>query len=142
MPRLTRCALRPSTSYDIPLCFFCDLAGNDLREVMTFTVDERVRLCATLTKDTLMLGKLTKGDMIAMEAKYHPACLLAFYRKAALVHTDRNVEISDAVTPLVNAESLALAEVIAYMKDMRLVKVTPFSNLVSFVIYIVITLKN
>ena len=80
---------------------------------MTFTVDEHVRLCATLTNDTLMLGKLTEGDMIAMESKYHPACLLAFYRKATPVHVENNVEISDAVTPLVNAESLALAEVVA-----------------------------
>jgi hypothetical protein len=36
---------------------------------MTLTVDEHVHLIATLTKNTLILGKLTKGDMIAMESK-------------------------------------------------------------------------
>ena len=51
---------------------------------MTFTVDEPVRLCATLTNDTLMLfNKLTKGDMIAMESKYRPACLLASGRSGS-----------------------------------------------------------
>jgi hypothetical protein len=63
--------------------------------------------------------------MIAMESKYHPACILSFYRKAAAVQNEINVEMDDAVSPHVNAESLALAEVIAYMEDMRLVEVTP-----------------
>jgi hypothetical protein len=71
---------------------------------LTFAIDERVRLCATLTNDTLMLGKLAQGDMIAMESKYHPACILSFYRKAAAVQTEINVEMNDAVSPHVNAE--------------------------------------
>jgi hypothetical protein len=51
-----------------------------------------------------------------MESKYHPACILSFYRKAAAVQTEINVEMNDAVSPHVNAESLVLAEVIAYRK--------------------------
>jgi hypothetical protein len=125
MPRLTRNASKSSAADDMSVCFFCGLPGADLRQVMTFAVDERVRQCATLTNDTLMLGKLAQGDMIAMESKYHPACILSFYRKAAAVQTEINVEMDDAVSPHVNAESLALAEVIAYMEDMRLVEVTP-----------------
>ena len=34
-----------STQLDLA-CFFCDLPGTDLRQVMTFAVDDRVRKCA------------------------------------------------------------------------------------------------
>ena len=42
-PRLTRSALNvPSTSTE-SICFFCDAGGSDLRQVLTFAVDEKVR---------------------------------------------------------------------------------------------------
>jgi hypothetical protein len=52
IPRLTRRALRPSSSYDSLLCFFCGILWNDLRQVITFTVDERVRSGAAVTNHT------------------------------------------------------------------------------------------
>ncbi len=66
-------------------------AGNDgLHEVTTFQVDQRVRECAELTGDSMLLAKLFAGDMVALEAKYHSKCLLALYHRAEKVHTERS----------------------------------------------------
>ena len=62
------------------VCFFCDKPGDNLRQVMTFQLDERVRKCASLIGDNVLLGKLMAGDLVALEAKYHPGCLLSLYR--------------------------------------------------------------
>ena len=60
------------------LVFFCgQAAGTDgLHEVTTFQVDQRVRKNAELTGDSWLLAKLSLGDMVALEAKYHTKCLL------------------------------------------------------------------
>jgi len=43
---------------DNDACFFCDLSGSDLRQVMTYEVDKRVRQCAALLEDHLLISKL------------------------------------------------------------------------------------
>jgi len=94
---------------------------------MTFSVDSKVRQCATLINDNILLGKLAGGDLIAAEAKYHPTCLLSLYRKIACAHADAdesNLD-DDSVAINVNSESLALAELIAYMENIKIIESTP-----------------
>ena len=57
-------------------CFFCDqpAAINEMREVQTFGLEAQVRSAAVLLNDTGLLAKLSSGDMIALEAKYHLKC--------------------------------------------------------------------
>ena len=43
-------------------CFFCDETEDDLRQVMTFQLDERVRQCASIVNDCILSGKLAGGD--------------------------------------------------------------------------------
>jgi hypothetical protein len=108
-------------------CFFCNKPGNDLRQVMTWTVNEQVRKCAFIVQDSLLLSKLARGDMIAQEAKYHPVCLLALYRTAAqrqAIQLDANIGSSKQRSEM-NVESVALAELIAYMEDVRSSELTP-----------------
>jgi hypothetical protein len=108
-------------------CFFCNKPGNDLRQVMTWTVNEQVRKCAFIVQDSLLLSKLARGDMIAQEAKYHPVCLLALYRTAAqrqAIQFDANIGSSKQRSEM-NVESVALAELIAYMEDVRSSELTP-----------------
>ena len=83
--RITRGLSGSQSVYLSTVCFFCEKGGSDLRQVMTTKVDERVRKCAHLLADSLLLGKLSAGDMIATEAKYHPGCLLALYDRASHV---------------------------------------------------------
>jgi len=67
--------------------------------------------------------------LIAAEAKYHPTCLLSLYRKAVRVHADVDESnlVDDSVVINVNSESLALAlaELIAYIEDIKTIEFTP-----------------
>ena len=64
------------------VCFFCDEKGSDdLHDASTFTVDMKVRDCAMLLRDADLIRKLSGGDMIAQEAKYHTKCLVALHNR-------------------------------------------------------------
>ena len=65
------------------VCFFCGKAdqGSNLRQAMTVKLDQRVRQGASLLCDETLLAKLSEGDMVATEAKYHNTCLCSFYKK-------------------------------------------------------------
>ena len=67
-------------------CFFCEQpAGADsLRKAATFQMDRRVRACATLLGDTELLGRLSGGDMTALDAHYHPRGLIGLYNRCLL----------------------------------------------------------
>ena len=59
-------------------CFFCGKSGTEtLHEVATFQVDTRVRKCAAQVGDNELMARLSMGDMVVLEAKYHSKCLLA-----------------------------------------------------------------
>ena len=71
---------RSLTPFDpkILQCFFCeknDFASN-LRLASTLELDKQVRDCTILLNDTKLITKLSTGDLIAIEAKYHAACLV------------------------------------------------------------------
>ena len=106
-------------------CFFCDKPGDELHQVMTFRLDQRVRKCASVTGDSQLLGKLVVGDMIATEAKYHPGCLLSLYRRASLMQSSGSEDTDASSITVPNSESLALAEVIAYIEDTNCSGETP-----------------
>ena len=79
--------LKPSHKPGEELCFFCgEKGGTDgLHKAVTFQVNHRVRKSAELTGDNFLLAKLSLGDMVALEAKYHTKCLLALYNNARKV---------------------------------------------------------
>ena len=73
----------PSISHQgaekIPMCFFCDApVEQDYHKAATKKLDINVRKMATELKDTLLLAKLSSGDMIATDAVYHKHCLTGF----------------------------------------------------------------
>ena len=141
VPRITRS--QSSTSLPIhstsrfadASCFFCNSAGTDLRQVMTFEVDEKVRKCASVLSDSVLLSKLAVGDMIALEAKYHPSCLLGLYYKAnqfernlhplSVDADDDDVSVTGMADSGFDIESLALAEVISFMEDTAISETAP-----------------
>ena len=96
------------------ICIFCDQpAGSEgLHNASTYEIDKRVRQHALDLQDTLLLAKLATGDMIAIEAKYHKSCLTALYNRARAVasSTSGNNQCN-------NLDSVALAELAAYMED-------------------------
>ena len=64
------------------VCFICDKDEEELHEITTFRTDLRVRRCADILADTDLIGKLSRGDLVAQEAKYHNNCLTKLYKKA------------------------------------------------------------
>ncbi len=67
-----------------PICFFCDKDDNDnpLHQVRTLGLDKQVREAAELLLDEKLLAKLSEGDLVATEARYHKSCLNAVNNKA------------------------------------------------------------
>ena len=43
-------------------CFFCNKPGDVLCQFITFQLDQRVRKCASVIGDTVLMGKLVTGD--------------------------------------------------------------------------------
>ena len=65
-------------------CFLYDKPAKlgDLRHASTFGVDSKIRTAALQLNDTHLLAKLSEGDVIALELKYHLNCLVALYIQA------------------------------------------------------------
>ena len=99
-------------------CFFCgqSAGSDDLHEASTFQIDRRVRESATLVEDTLLLEKLSMGDMVALEAKYHTKCLLALYNHARKVKTDAQQE-TDREREI---SGIVFAELVMYIEETSL----------------------
>ena len=99
-----------------PKCFFCSQqeTKEKLCEVCTFQVDYRVRKCAHDLQDENLLAKLSAGDLIAQEAKYHAKCLTNLYNRAcAKVSQDQDAS-DDQI-----CKGIALAELISYTEEKR-----------------------
>ena len=97
---------------DEPACFFFfhDTTGN-LTKVETMSLDSRVRRIAEELRDTKLLAKLLGGDMVAIDAQYHLRCLAAFYGRGR-----SRKRRSNEAPHHINAETLAFAEVVSYIK--------------------------
>ena len=59
-------------------CIYCERTDGALHECSTFQFDQNLKDMATAMHDTVLLGKLCSGDVIAQESKYHLDCLTAF----------------------------------------------------------------
>ena len=94
-------------------CFLCDgPAGSaGLHQSSTSDIDARVRRCAIELEDTALLAKLSPGDMVALEAKYHRNCLVKLYNRARAADTTGADDDPDA-----NLHGIAFAELVAYME--------------------------
>ena len=100
-----------------PLLYaFCDEMGNkqELKKASTFVVDKRVRDCAYLIGDKRLLCKRSLGDMVAIDAIYHCACLIRFYRKEKSVGCDMTESYK---TQVIRAH--VLNELLDYIEDKR-----------------------
>ena len=100
------------------LCFFCGNGASDkkqLHDVATFGLDKRVRESALELQDEKLLAKLSAGDLVAQEAKYHASCLVALYNNA---HTSAQKAAQDSNDTIMHG--IALAELLNYIEDARL----------------------
>ena len=59
-------------------CIFCDVDSGQLHNCSTMELDKELREMATELQDSLLLSKISGGDIIAIEAKYHINCLVSY----------------------------------------------------------------
>lgn len=101
---------------DQNVCVFCNEQGNDLHQVVTLEVDKDVKGMAVQTQDSQLIAKLAGGDMVAIEAKYHSKCMLAYKRKyTAYVKSCNKIETSTNDDSA--AEARTFAELISFMES-------------------------
>ena len=74
--------------------FFCDQIDDavNLHQCQTLLLDKCVRKMAQELVDTKLLAKLSEGDMIATEAKYHCNCLSRLYNAYLDHNTKKSAE--------------------------------------------------
>ena len=83
--------------------------------VSTTNLDRNVSKCTMELQDTVLLAmKLAAADMISQNAVYHRTCLVALYNRA--IARARNID-KDKNQGQQRIKDIALAELIAYMKD-------------------------
>ncbi|KAJ8891532.1 hypothetical protein PR048_004060 [Dryococelus australis] len=73
----------PATAKETTCCFCNAVASREgLHDSATFELDARVRPCTRLVAYNDLLGRLSAGDLVALEAKYHTSRLVQLYNKA------------------------------------------------------------
>ena len=96
-------------------CFFCEETSGELHRASTLNLDENVRESARILNDTLLLGKLSDGDMVARDAMYHTQCLSKLYKRAAREKNQSVIPIDkDSI-----CQSIALAELVSFLEECR-----------------------
>ena len=63
-------------------CFFRNKPVPDENLKNVRKKDSRVRECAKTLQDTALLAKLSAGDLVALEAKYHAKCLFCIVQQS------------------------------------------------------------
>ncbi|CAC5399802.1 unnamed protein product [Mytilus coruscus] len=80
--KITRQSIGCSTLTMTHDCFFCGESSGELHKVATFGIDSNVRKYSLEVQDTVLLAKLSAGDMISQEAMYHKRCYSNLFNKA------------------------------------------------------------
>lgn len=104
----------------LTICFLCEKhdSSSTLRQAMTMKLNERLNRCATTLEDGKLLAKLSAGDVVAQELKYHPACLTALYNRER-AHMRILQSEQSSTDSLDKFYPLAFSELIIYIMDMK-----------------------
>ena len=109
-------------SADIPKveCFFCEEEDDisNMQEGMTERLNEHLNQCARTLNDGKLLAKLSAGDVVALEIKYHLRCLQKLYNaeRAYL----NSLEKADGSDPGKDLYPVAFSELLIYIMDSKI----------------------
>ena len=98
------------------VCFFCgEASGNSgMHEAATFEIDKQVLACAVQLEDSELLAKLSTGDMVALEAKYHSKCLVGLYNRARMIKSEGgNIDKPNEIS------AIAFTELVMYIEEVH-----------------------
>lgn len=99
-------------------CFFCEEydSPENLHCASTLEVTKNVRNCAVLLNDNKLIEKLSLGNSVALDAKYHTNCLINLYNRAGPLKNHTSKADPDSESSF-NHDELAFAEVIGYIEE-------------------------
>lgn len=69
---------RVSCIPDKEACIFCSQVAGKLHQCSTMRLDNELRKMAMEMQDTMLLAKISSGDLVAIEANYHFNCLSSY----------------------------------------------------------------
>ena len=96
-------------------CIFCDSELGQLHNCSTMELDQELRQMATELQDTSLLSRISGGDLIAIEAKYHIHCLVAYKNRYRSAQRACASESSNTTEENV-LRARAFAELISYIE--------------------------
>ena len=95
-------------------CFLCNNSTTEqLYLVTSLEMDKKIRDSAAEMLDERLIAKLSEGDLIATESKYHKTCLAEFYNKVRKVSPKMSTEEQEKEI----VEGIVIAEIEHYMKS-------------------------
>ena len=114
-------------------CFFCnELQSSDPKEILhearTENIDTWVRECASILQDKYLIGKLSEGDMHALDAKYHKSCMTNLHNRMKKKKRQENAKDSGEAL-----EGLVMGELVTYINSFRGQEVMPIFKLSNLV---------
>ena len=74
-------------------CLFCQKEEGKLHEVRTLGADATIRQMARELKEQDLMARIEGGDLVALEAKYHPECYTSFRNRHRGLLRSRNLEV-------------------------------------------------
>ena len=111
-------------------CFFCDETGDEetLFNASTFSIDSHLREWAEILCDEALLAKLSRGDVMALEAKYHKPCLTSLYNRV-VSHKRRELKQDRETGTEKIIESIVFAELVSFVKENKTDELSPVMKL-------------
>ena len=97
-------------------CIFCNEQNGHLHEFRMLDADENVRRMATDLQDTVLLSTTEGGDLVALDAKYHLACL-AGLRNRHRSFIRQNQDSHSSHTEDMKTQARAFVELITYVEN-------------------------
>ena len=102
-------------------CIFCSLPSGKLHQCATMELDSDLRKMAEDLQDTALIAKLSGRDLIAIEAKYHNKCRIA-YSKCRIAYRNRHRSFMQLQQSHDNTEEKqllvrAFAELVCYIEN-------------------------
>lgn len=114
-PRQTR-SIAPIIQFQ-NICFFCDgINDNDNEQLCTVSTkqtEDKIIKCINQMGNNILIAKITEGDMIAKERKYHPSCLVALYNSTRPFSSPIKSTLENTI------EGIGYSEIISYICDIR-----------------------
>ena len=100
------------------VCFICDkeASSSELRQVMTMNLNNRLNECARNVNDGKLLARLSIGDAIAQELKYHLECLTDLYNRERS-HLRATKRHEQECAPEEDAHPQAFLELVTYLVE-------------------------